>query len=226
MTTAGSLITKALGKLSVVTPSRKVRADELATGLVVLNDWLDEMRLPPFFAQQRTETVFTLPAGVTSRTIGLGMQINVLRPVRLEKSFVRIGTQDYPLEPIDDDEYQDIALKQEGGSWPRVMNFDGNETVFFYPVSGSGCEVHLFTLNSPGRFADVTTEYDLPPGYTNPIVNNLAVELAPNFEVVARDDVVRAARRGRNLIVTTNLTVPQLCARRNILDTKSAFLAG
>lgn len=225
MTTAAALIRKALGRLNIVTPARKVRADELATGLEILNDWLDEQRLPPLFARTTTEVIFTLPPNTPMLMIGTGQAINVARPIKLESTgFSRVGTMDYPIEVVDEAEYNLINQKALGTTWPSAVFFDGGSKVYFYPTGN--CEIHLFVNSSPGRFPTLTADVELDPGYENPIVNCLAVEMAPNFNADVPELVLRAARRGRRRIANSNLTVPQLITAPIQRDTKSAFLGG
>lgn len=226
MTTAAALIRKALGKLGIVTPARKVRADELATGLECLNDWLDEMRLPPLFARTTTEVIFTLPPNTPMLLIGPGQAINVARPVKLEdRCFSRVsGTLDYPMSVVDEAAYNDICQKNLGTTWPSAVFFDGGSKVYFYPTGN--CEIHLFVNSSPGRFPTLTTDVELDPGYELPIVNNLAVEMAPAMDSEVPDLVLRAARRGRRRIANSNLTVAQLQITPIQRDTQSAFLGG
>lgn len=228
ITTAGAIIRKSLGNLSIVTPARKVRADELAVGLESLNDLLDETRLPPFFATSKTETVVTLPPNTPYLTIGLGQQINIARPVRIEYgSFTRQAALDYPLAVWSQAQYAAISQKTLSQSWPAGCFFDGGNPigrVYFWPLSN--IELHLFTLTQPGYFANVTTEYDLTPGMTNFCIYTLACELSNVMGVAVPARVVARAQSLRRQIISSNLTVPQLDVGISRSDPQADFLRG
>lgn len=177
-----------------------------------LNVMIDSWNLSPDFAFTALETIYTLPSATISLTIGPAMQINIPRPSRIELgSFVRVSGNDYPLTPIDRAEYNSIMLKDQGGSWPSFVFFDGgNPTGKLYFWQTGACELHLITRTSAGSFADLTTDYQLPAGYARAFEFSLSEEVAPSYETAVPDSVARIASGARRVVKRANLTVPQL----------------
>lgn len=232
MTTATKIIRGALDQLGVRGAGQNVDGT-LATELLgILTTMVDAMNLGPTFSYTDVETVVSLPANVSSLTIGPAMQINIQRPARIEtSSFIRVGTLDYPLVPIDHETYNDIVLKVMNGPWPEVCYWDGGNptgNLYFWPQGA--CSVHLVTSAQVANFADLTTDYALPNGYERMFIFSLAEEAAATLETQVPPQVMKIAQSARRAVRRNNLTVPQLaipqitdCGKRYIL---TDFIAG
>ena len=214
MTTALEIIESAMGKINMLAAGETVSAEDADLCLSRLNSLVDAWGLESLMAYTTTETVFTLPANTTSRTIGAAQQINVARPVRIELgSFVRVGSNDYPLDAVGEPDYNGIALKSTQNGWPSKCHFDGGSptgNVFFWPPASQSVEVHLVTLAPLSQFADTATDYTLPTGYKRALEFNLAIEIAPDFRAQVNPYVAGAAANSKRLIKRMNLSVPQL----------------
>jgi hypothetical protein len=215
MTTALSYIEAAMGKLGLLSAGEIVSAEDASLGLDRLASLLDAMTNEGMFGFTTLDTIFTLPANTTSRTIGPAMQIALVRPTRLLSGcFSRLDNIDYPLTPISEAEYNDIRLKSTVGSVaPAVCFYDGGMptgNVYFWPVAGYPVEVHLITPTSETIPTSTTTDLVYPPGYQRYIENALAVEMAPDFGVTPSPMVVGMAANQRRLIKRTNARIPQL----------------
>lgn len=214
MTTALQIIEAAMGKINVLAVGETVSAEDADLCLDRLNTLRDSLLLEPTFQYKNTETSFTLPAATTSRTIGASQQINVARPVKIEiGSFTRIDSIDYPLEPVSQAEYNDISQKSLAGYAPEVCFFDGGSptgNVYFWPPTTASVEVHLVTMTAVTPFADLDTDYDLPPGYRRYFEYGLAVEIAPDFRVAVNPMIAGAASNAKRAIMRMNRKVPQL----------------
>lgn len=215
MATALVMIESAMSKINMLAAGETVSAEDGAVGLLRLNALMDALENEGFFAYATTDTVFTLPANTTSRTIGPAQQIAMTRPVKLlNGSFSRVGVIDYPLDTITEAEYNLISLKSSVGSVaPAVAFYDGGNptgNVYFWPTSATSVEVHLITPTASTQASSLTTDFALPPGYQRFIEYALAVELAPDFNTVARPEIVGAMMNAKRLIKRTNARVPQL----------------
>lgn len=228
LTTAAKIVEGALDKISRRSAGQQVDGGDLAHCLGLLNDLCDELNLGPSFAYAHTTTVVTVGAGVSSLTIGPGLQVNVDRPTRIEtSSFVRVGTQDTPLEVLDLAGYNALPLKAQGGSWPIGIYYDAaipTARVFLWPQGA--CELHLVTRASVGSFADATTEYTLPAGYKSLLVHTLAERAAPDFEATVSAELARAAASLRRSVKRINLRVPQLSLGGDPYSVEAAFFGG
>lgn len=219
MATALSLIESAMSKIGMLAAGETVSAEDAAVGILRLNALMDSLENEGFFAYATADTIFTLPANTTSRTIGPAMQIALTRPVKLlSGSFCRIGVNDYPLDPISEPEYNAISLKSSVGSVsPCVAFYDGGTptgNVYFWPVAATSVEVHLITPTASTQATDTTTSFVLPPGYQRYIEFALAIDLAPDFNTTPNPAIIGAAANAKRQIKRTNARTPQLTLDR------------
>lgn len=215
MPTAGELIDSALSKIGVLNAGETADAEDAAVGLTNLNTLVDAWENEGMYAYTTTDTTFTLPAATVSRTIGPSMQINMTRPVRiLEGSFTRADGKDYPLRPITEAEYNSIGYKSDYASTaPDVCFYDGGVptgNVYFWPPTVGSVEVHLITPEAGGSATSLTTNFVFPPGYRLAIEANLAVEVAPYFNIEPPPRLLLAAQNSKRLLKRTNSRVPQM----------------
>jgi hypothetical protein len=213
--TALQLIESAMSKIGMLAAGETVSAEDGAVGLLRLNALVDAMENENLFSYTTTDTVFTLPASTTSRTIGPAQQIALTRPVKiLPGSFSRVDGLDYPLLPVSEPEYNDIRDKSSVTSIaPSVCFYDGGTptgTVYFWPPTSGSAEVHLITPEAGGIATDLTTAYVFPPGYQRYIEYALAIEIAPDFNVSPSPMIVGAAANQKRLLKRTNHRTPQL----------------
>lgn len=214
MTTALEIIKSAMQKVGIIAATETPEGDDAELGRDRLNDMIDSWENEGIHAYTSVTTVFTLPANTTSRTIGPSMQIDITRPVKVSRgSFSRIGDKDYELEPISEAEYNSIGVKSFVSTAPSQVWFDGGSPtgiVYFWPAPASSVEVHLVTPTPGGRAVDLTTDFDLPPGYLKAMIDNLAIELAPYFEITPSQFLIGSAINSKRLLKRTNYRVPQL----------------
>lgn len=215
MATALALIESAMSKINMLAAGETVSAEDASVGILRLNTLMDAWEGENLFSYATTDTIFTLPASTTSRTIGPSLQINVARPVKIcPGSFSRIGGIDYPLDSVTEAEYNAISLKSSIGSVaPSICFYDGgNPTgiVYFWPTASTSAEVHLITPQTGTVALDVTTSFIFPPGYQRMIEYNLAVELAPDFNTMPSPLVSAMAMGTKRKVKRMNARVPQL----------------
>lgn len=233
MSTALDLIESAMSKIGILAAGETVSAEDAAIGLKRLNTLVDSMEQDQMFAYTTQDTVVTLPAGVTSLTIGPGQQINMPRPVKiLRGSFCRVGDQDYRLDPTTEPEYNAITLKDSVSTiCPCVVFFDGQTpagTLHFWPSAATDVELHLITPEASGIAADLTTNYVFPPGYARYIEYALAIEMAPDFNVTPSPMIIGAAANAKRAIRRVNARTPQLdvCYPGDSANSVSDFVGG
>jgi hypothetical protein len=71
----------------------------------------------------------------------------------------------------------------------------------------------LITPAPGGVAADTTTTYDFPPGYQRMVENNLAIEVAPDFNVQPSVMLQGMAANSKRLLKRTNYRTPQMNMR-------------
>lgn len=138
------------------------------------------------------------------------------RPLRINSAFVRVSNLDYPVYPINLEQYETIGLKQLGGPWPRLLYYapsEPNGVITFWPVPASG-EMHMFADTILGQFTTLSDTIQLPQGYTLAMIFNLAELMIPEYPRREFDfaDVHRQAANTRAWLKRTNMAPPQLAS--------------
>lgn len=133
------------------------------------------------------------------------------RPLKIENAFVRVATLDYPVAVMSVDDWQLIGLKTLSGPWPRGLYYQpsgplGNIT--FWPIPGTGCEIHMFAQSILGAFGSLSETVQLPQGYNNAIRYGLAELLLTEYGRASHDAatlIVKFAAEGRAMLRRTNM---------------------
>ncbi len=195
MTTALGIITSAMRKAGVLVKNETPSADEAADGLEMLNDLLASISNDSLIVYARTFENFNLSSNVTSYTIGSGATFNTVRPIKIITAYVRSGNIDYPLTIVSDEQYATIQLKTVGGI-PEFINYTNafpQAVINLYPAPASGYQIFLVTEKQLNTFT-LNETVNLPPGWRRMLVNNLAVELAPEYGVSIPPETVQVAK--------------------------------
>lgn len=211
MTTALQIIERAYSLLGYKDASEPLTGADTEYALGVLNTMIDGWSTQSLFIVSTAEVVASITGA--SAGVGPGLTFDTPRPVRVEDgSFSRIGGVDYPVKWIDRETYAGISLKQVQADFPQYAHYDAgmaSGTVYFYPLPMAGAEFHLAVQVPLAAFADLTTNYPLPPGYEKALQYSLAEELSPGVKDLPVS-VVRAAANARRAIRRTNVSVPLL----------------
>lgn len=180
MATLNSVVTGALKKAGLVGLGQTAPAYLIADALHATNLMLDLWSSQGIYYPSR-ETL-AIVAGTASYTIGTGGVFNTSRPNRLLDSHILVGSQEYPLAPIDHSKYESISDKTITGR-PRFMHMVPTMplgVLKVHPVPDVNYSLILVSLKPMPTFdpGDLTTSANLPPGYDIAIEYNLAVMLA------------------------------------------------
>lgn len=203
MTTALDIITGAAKLIGVVFKSEQLASDEANDGLVALNDMLDTWSNDNLTTFAYTLESFPL-TGAASYTIGVGGNFNTARPINIIDALVRVGSVDYPLGVITQEEYQlQIAVKSISSSIPEFLTYDNGYplgTIKMYTIPTSGSTLYLQSNKPLSNLSALTTTVDLPPGWKRALKYNLAIDLAPEYGVEAPSAVIQMARQSLGAI--------------------------
>jgi hypothetical protein len=149
------------------------------------------------------------------------------RPILLDDStYFRDPTTNvsYGIKFINQLQYNNIAVKTVQSTYPQVMfvnNTFPNITLSVYPVPNRMLEFHFISVQPWANPTTLETDLAFPPGYLRAFRYNLALELAPEFNVEPPTEVRRVAMYSkRNLKRINNphdlMAMPySLMARRN-----------
>lgn len=137
------------------------------------------------------------------------------RPLRINSAYVRVSSLDYPIVPVNVEQYELIGFKTLQGPWPRILYYQPSSPVgniTFWPVPGSG-EVHMFAETVLQGFANLSDTVTLPQGYNMAIRWNLAELMMPEYGIkdpAIVQMVMKNAADSRAWIKRTNMNPPQV----------------
>jgi hypothetical protein len=206
MTTARDIIKKALQKNGVLVMSEAPSADEASDGLFALNSMISSWSNDSLTVYARTWETFNnaITSGNSSYTIGVGGSINTVRPNNIVEAYVRLAGQDYELTIVDDEYYNSISNKTLSGI-PAFINFDNAyplATLRLWPSPQSTYTLGLVSEKPFTEFSTLDTAVSLPSGWEKALIDNLAIELAPEYGQEPSPSLARAAAKSLGSIKT------------------------
>ena len=167
-----SIIVDAYERCNRLSPGETLSADDAAFGLRRLNMLVDELSAQPLFLFKDT---LTSAAQTGSITLGAGSWASIAPGSEI----ISAACDNLPLRPITVKQYSEQYRPFVTGT-PSVFAPDGFSTVFLWPIP-TGQTITLQTRETVSQFADQTTEYTLPDGWSNALGAALAVRIAPNI---------------------------------------------
>jgi hypothetical protein len=198
MSTVLDLITGSLRLLQVKSSDAALTAEEANDALETLNELLESYVNAPYSLFKETREEITLPSSATSYTWGLGAyNINSEPPNQLIS--VRTSGSDVAVLSMDDFKADIHMGAYYYPSWPVG-------TLYY---SGSAGEVLSIVSYKPlARYTNLSDTVDLPPGYKRMLKYNLALDLAPEYQTTAGQDVRMIAKEALTLIKRRNHRIP------------------
>jgi len=163
-------------------------ADVLADGLAALNDIVSQWRTQSLLVFAITELNFTLVINQQTFTIGpTGANFTAARPEYIKDANLVLNNVTpvvtWPLEILrDSGEWAAITVQNLQNAIPLKLYYRPtvpNGTIQLWPGSSVAYGLQLFVWGQLASFADLTTSYDLPPGYESALKFSLASDIAP-----------------------------------------------
>lgn len=216
MATALDLITLALKDIGALGIGQAIGPDDTADALATLNQMLGQWQGERLSVYHEVETIKQSTAA-QSYTIGPGGDFNVPRPIDIKAAFARLNTGsipvDYPLSIIRSrEDYSRLAVKQIS-TLPDAVFYDAAYPVgklYFYPVPTTMYELHVITLETLPQFTAPGTVISLPPEYLAAIRYNLALYLAPSYQIEPMRTLVMLATNAKRAIKRMNAQIPSM----------------
>lgn len=206
-TTTQGIIKRALRLLGVLGTGDSLSADMLEDGREAFNDMLDAWNIEKLAIYVLTRNALTLTGGMNPHTIGpAGGTLDVPRPHRLEQdqaflSGGTLGTNEVELAVIDREKYGQI-LDKSLSSIPAELYYEPSMPLGKIWLDPKPDAAYTLILYLEELFAQIassgtTAEVNLPPGYKEALVYNLAVKLAPEYSRSASPEVVGTAMQAK-----------------------------
>lgn len=198
-TSAGELINGALRLLGQLAEGETPSAETSADALMAMNQMIDSWSTERLSVFATRDDVFTWPTGTISRTYGPSGDFVGTRPILLDDSTYFKDPSSglsYDILFINQDQYNGIALKTVGSTFPQVMWVNmtyPDVEMYVYPRPTKDLEFHLVSVQALSQPANLATVLSFPPGYLRAFRYCLAMELAPEFGVEPSMQVQRIA---------------------------------
>lgn len=207
MATVLTLIKRAqrmLGKLAAGgTPTDEEQDDALE----VLNELIDDWKNDKLLTWARQEESLSLSASDGSYTIGPSGDLTTTRPDDIEAAWILEDGITYPVQLLNDQEWAAITVRGQEGDWPRYANYKptmANGTLSVYPVPNAARTLMLLTRVPVSEFSTVSDTVSLPPGFRRALSANLAIAMAPEYEVDPPAAVVKMATESKKRLIAIN----------------------
>lgn len=213
MTTATDIIGDAALIGGVGDVYNALDANSLSFGLRLLNRMMDQWsaEMGPLFNIIDGFTGapipgFTLTPGQAVYTIGAANLLGV-RPTAISEIYLNDGNAvSYYINPISADEYARLVYKPAPGRPDRYYaNFNEQTIVVtFYPTPAYNDGCHVMYLDRMELFPTASTVVNMPPGYEEALVYNLALRLVPALGKQVTPDIVQRAAFSKGVVADAN----------------------
>lgn len=200
--TARQIIRKALQKNGVLVMGETPSADEASDGLDSLNSMLASWSNDSITIVSRVWETFNLVSGQAAYTIGTGANFNTERPIFIAEAYVRQNTLDTPLAIISDESYNNWIQQKNIGGIPEALNYDNAYPVGkirLWPVPSSALQLFILSEKQITQFA-LDDQVNLPPGWQDAIIYNLAIRLAPEYGQPVSPELQKIANETKGAI--------------------------
>ena len=186
---ASDLITRSMKALQALGSTEVPTAAEANDGLVALNALLDSLSLDDLSSYVIEEQSFPLVIGQASYTIGVGGNINVVRPFDITQAYIQdVNKNNFLIRIVPRDKWNQIGNRGPTitSQIPNTMFYDpqfplGVINIFPTPLLAYTC--FFDNTLSQQTFATLATVLAMPPGYERMYVYNLAVEISSMFGI-------------------------------------------
>jgi hypothetical protein len=211
--TTRDLINASLKRLGVLDAAETAAPQDMADGLSRLNDLIDGWATERLTIYTTTRTTWPLVSGTATYTIGPGGDCNIARPVFVSDLNFIDTTQDPDLEmglsSLTTDAWSRIPQKGLTSTYPTSYYYNptyplASVTFWMIPTS-SALQGVIYTPTAVTELG-LNDTINLPPGYRRFLRDNLAVELAPEFDLQPSQSLVMSAMESKANIKRANIT--------------------
>jgi hypothetical protein len=236
-TTVRRLITRTMRGIGFLGRTTDPKANESTDAFDSLNDmiasWNRENLLLPYTLIQ----TLSLVINQSLYTIGVGGDVNIARPDKIERASFRLGTSPNYIEipcrvAQNEKDWQLIRAKAVSTSlvttvWynPKYASGTAQGELNTWPVPAATGTLLLYIRDRLTQFATLDTTIDMPDGFLRALRYNLGVDIAAEFGVKLPDNWEKLAIASKAAIKSSNikhgtleLEVPGISGKYSILS--------
>lgn len=208
MSTAQNLVDRALRLIGAIASGESPTTAESNDGLTALNAMISSWQTEKLYVYAFLDTAFSLVASDGSYTVGpAGNFVLTPRPTKIERCFVRVSDEDYPVELLTSEQWFAITDKTSTAEYPNRAYYEPTlttGTLLVYPVPTNTDSLHIVTWTTLSELATLATTVTLPQGYERALAFNLAIEIAPEYGMAVSNEVKVVAQESKALIKRAN----------------------
>lgn len=192
--------------------------DDVTMGLSRLNDLFDAWKIEGLLVNTISRVTWAL-TGASSYTVGATGTVVVDRPVNaaglvfaLLDSTVSPAVE-RPLATYTQEQYQSIVLKTLTATYPLGFYYNPTTplgTLIPYPIATGSSLSGVMYAGSPAGEVLLTDTVTLPQGYRRFVRDNLAVELAPDFDLQPSQALIQSAIESKASVKRSNVRLSEL----------------
>jgi hypothetical protein len=201
----------ALTEIGVMDPTMSLDANMANHALRVLNrmleSWSNENLL--IYTEERQELALTM--GKQDYTLGSNAYFNFERPVVITRASIMLTGNtpnvEVPIPILNTQEWQQYAVKTVSGGFPTAVYITGDyplQKLIFWPVPNVTCSLVLYYWGQLYGFTSINDDVELPKGYAEAIVSNLAMRLCPTYGREVPQMTAMVARTSKERLYETN----------------------
>jgi uncharacterized membrane protein len=211
MATPRDIINRSLKTLGILAQGETATAEQMADGLVSLNDMLDSWSTENLHIYKYVTEEFNFVGGQISYQMGSGLDFDTTRPIEIInltfKDNAVSPANELPIKIMPQEQYQYQANKENESIYPTHVYINYLETyaeLKFWPRPAASKAVSITSYKPLTTYASLSTNIELPPGYLVALRYNLAIEQAPEYNIEPPSTVVMRARETKANIKRQN----------------------
>jgi hypothetical protein len=202
--TAQNIIDRALRLLGQLESGQSATTAETADCLTALNAMLDSWRNERLMCWSLQDEAIPLVSTNSTRSLGPSGDYVTTRPQDILGAYVVYSTSSIPVRVITAQEWDSIPLKTATATFPNRLYYEPqmpNGVAYLYPVPSASSTLHVRTKVPFTSFASAGGAVELPPGWLEALANNLAISVAPEYEVDPINPAVIAAAKSSKAFI-------------------------
>lgn len=208
--TVQDLIKSSLRKLGVIASGETPSTAELADALSALQSMLRLWASKQINVYATTDESVTLTGGQASYSWGTTGNITTSRASTVLSAYIRdTNNYDAYIEIIDKKMY-DATVNKSATGRPQYLYYKPSYPlgyIYLYPAPDIAYTLFIESLKpftETSSFDAITSTFNFPPNYEEPIIYNLAVRLAPEFGKTISQELAAVASASYDTLINLN----------------------
>ena len=217
MSSVRDLLTESLQLLNIVAVGESVRPELINNALRTANHMLSIWTLKSTLVFHMPRVIFPLTPGKGTYTLGPGGDWDMRRPDKVDSAAFRETSSGQTLErPVilqPDLEYRSIHRRTTQSTWVTLMYLDDAFPLInasLYPVPTKASDIILYPWEPLAKFDSLDQVLEYPTGYEAAILYNVAIWIAPSYEITVSAEIEAIARDSRNTLHNNNTPIEEL----------------